>query len=379
MVSIGIVGCGFVADLYMRSFAAGPVSHIVGAYDINHGNLARFSNHWNIRSFSTVDELLHCLGPGALVLNLTNPSSHFEVSMRALLAGCHVYSEKPLAMDVESAVQLCATAKDHGLLLGSAPCSFLGESAQLLQAALHSGAIGRPRVVYAELDDDFLPEAPYARWHSESGAKWPAEDEFAVGCTLEHAGYYLTWLIATFGSISRVVAASASILPDLLPADNPAPDFSVATLFFENGVVGRLTCSIIAPHDHSLRVVGDTGILEVEEAWNNAAAVRLRKRFVIRRRLVNSPLSKRLRFSGTTHPKVGRWGAASMNFALGPLEMVEAIVDKRDCRISASLALHVTEVALAIHNAGATNGVQEIESRCDPIPLMPWATRVAGV
>ena len=376
MIKIGIIGTGFVADLYMRSFEPGPKLDLVGAYDCRAENLSRFCGYWNVSAFGSQGDLLEAIGPGGILLNLTNPHAHFEIGKAGLAAGCHVYSEKPLATTFEDAKTLSAMAHDKNLLLASAPCSFLGEAAQTVAAAVRENVAGKIRVIYAELDDGFIPQARYVDWISDSGARWPAEDEFEVGCTLEHAGYYLTWLIAMFGSIRTVVSASASQVSDLLPADAPAPDFSVATLFFETGIVARLTCSIIAPHDHSLRLVGDRGVIELDEAWNNTAKVRFRRRFNLRRRLMEAPIARRLKLGRQTHPKVGKWGSASMNFALGVIEMAEAITQNRPCRMSNDLALHLTEVTLAIQGAGETSGAQQMTTRCDPAEPMPWAQKL---
>ena len=83
-----------------------------------------------------------------------------------------------------------------------------------------------------------------------------------MGCTLEHAGYCLNWLIGIFGEIDTVHVVDCLIadkgIDDLSPADTP--DFSVASLKFKNGVVARLTCSIIALHNHEIRVIGDEGV-----------------------------------------------------------------------------------------------------------------------
>jgi predicted dehydrogenase len=228
-------------------------------------------------------------------------------------------------------------------------------------------------LIYAELDDDFIPQAPYRGWISESGAPWPYEDEMRVGCTLEHAGYYLTWLIGFFGPVRTVVAASADIIPGKLEGGGAAPDFSTAILFFESGMVARLTCSIVAPHDHRIRVFGDSGVIEVKNAWDNEAPVRYRRRYTIRRRLINHPFPQRIRIKSPTHPKVGRTGAASMNFALGPAEMLDAIHEGRPCRLSADFALHLNEVTLAIQNASDQVGVQHMQTRCAPVEPMPWA------
>lgn len=376
MIKVGIIGTGFVADLYMRSFALGTDFEVIGAYDRRAERLSQFCAHWDLPSFETQNALLHAIGPGGILLNLTNPSSHYEVGRAGLEAGCHVYTEKPLAMTVSDAQALCDLAREKSLMLASAPCSFLGEAAQTVGAAIRENVAGKVRAIYAELDDGFIPQARYADWISESGAPWPAGDEFEVGCTLEHAGYYLTWLISIFGSIRTVVSASSRQVSDLLPVDDPAPDFSVATLFFDSGVVARLTCTIIGPHNHSLRIIGDKGVIELDEAWNNSAKVRFRRRFNLRRRLMESPIAKRLKLGRETHPKVGRWGSASMNFALGVTEMAEAIRDGRDSRMSIDLALHLTEVTLAIQGAGDTAGAQHMTTKCDPIDPMPWAERL---
>ena len=249
MAKVAIIGTGFVADLYVSSLRTFPSIEIVGAFDINPSRLNSFCQFWKIKATESMEELL-AEGSAApdLVLNLTNPHAHYEVSHACLSVGRSVYSEKPLAMTLDEASVLCELANERGLQLSSAPCSVLGESAQAVWKALREDRIGTPRLIYAELDDDFIPKAPYMKWSSQSGAPWPAQDEFEVGCTLEHAGYYLTWLMAMFGPIRTVVAASAHLLEAAgTAAALHGPDFSSAILFFHSGVVARLTCSIIAP------------------------------------------------------------------------------------------------------------------------------------
>jgi predicted dehydrogenase len=372
MSGVTLIGCGFVADLYMRSLQASGIS-VLGAYDVRPNRLRAFCDHWDVPAMTGLDVLLAATPKDGVVLNLTNPAAHYEVNRACLEAGHHVYSEKPLALEMDHARALHALAADNGLLLASAPCSVLGEAAQTLAKAVRDQVAGPPRLIYAELDDGFIPQAPVRDWNSESGAPWPYEDEFQVGCTLEHAGYYLTWLIAMFGSVQSVTAASASVIPDKLGVADTAPDVSVATLFFQNGMVARLTCSIVAPHDHQIRIIGDNGVLALHKAWDNGAKVKFHPRLRIRRRLLDSPIGRRIKLKGQTHPKVGRWGAASMNFALGPAEMLAALRENRPCRLSADFALHLNEVTLAIQNAGDSTGAQKMTTTCPPMEPMPWA------
>lgn len=371
--TIGIVGTGFVADLYMRSLQTFPDIAIAAVYDRDADRLAAFCAHWKVTPALDLEALVAAVPKPGLILNLTNPASHFNVSSACLNAGHHVWSEKPLATELEDAQWLVRLAAERGLQIASAPCSVLSETAQIACKAVRDGTIERPRLVYAELDDDFITQAPYKDWISESGAPWPHDDEFRVGCTLEHAGYYLTWLMAMFGGVRTVAASSATLVGDTHDTADPAPDFSTAVLHFHSGVVARLTCSIIARHDHQMRIFGDNGVLEIGEAWNNAAPVRLRRRFRVRRRLVNSPVTKRLKLRQPTHPKIGRWGAASMNFALGPAEMLDAIAEGRPARLAAEFALHLTEVTLAIQNAGETGAPVAVQSECPQIEPMAWA------
>lgn len=371
--AIAIVGCGFVADLYLKSLSVFPDIKIVGVFDQSAARAEIFCQYWSLPKFDSLDALLAALPPQCVVLNLTNPSAHFEINHACLTAGFHVYSEKPLAVEMSQAKQLHQLAQDKGLLLASAPCSVLGEAAQTLAYAMRQGIAGTPRLIYAELDDGFISQAPVQDWKSETGAPWPYEDEFRVGCTLEHAGYYLSWLIAMFGSVKTVVAASGQAVPDKLGVADAAPDTSVAVLFFENGPMVRLTCSIVAPHDHQIRIIGDKGVLRLDRAWDNLAPVKFYKRLRLRRRLIDMPIGRRVRLKGPTHPKVKRWGAAAMNFALGPVEMLAAIAEDRPCRLSADFALHLNEVTLAIQNAGEHSGSQQMTTQCAPMEPMPWA------
>ena len=373
MTGITLIGCGFVADLYMKSLRTFPEVRILGAYDRDPARRAAFCGHWGIPELASLGALFDVQPKDGVILNLTNPGAHYEVNMACLEAGFHVWSEKPLAVDMAEARACSDYAAAKGLQLASAPCSVLGEAAQTLAQAVRDKVPGEAQLIYAELDDGYIPQAPLEDWVSESGQPWPYEDEFQVGCTLEHAGYYLSWLIGMFGTVRSVTAASAEVIHDKKGVSGCAPDFSTATLFFEAGPVARLTCSIVAPHDHQIRVIGDKGVLKLHKAWDNAAPVKFHPRRRVRRRLVDFPIGRRVKFKGAPHPRVERWGAAAMNFALGPVEMLQAIAQARPSRLGGDYALHLNEVTLAIQNAGDDTGAQVMTTGCAPMTPMDWA------
>lgn len=371
---IGILGCGFVADLYMRTLASHPALELVAAADHDPQRARAFAEHWQIPVKASLEDLLRDESI-RIIVNLTNPRAHYELNRQCLNAGRHVYCEKPLAMTYEEALELVELAESRGLQISAAPCSVLGETAQTLWKALREKRVGPVRLVYAEMDDDLVPLAPYRKWISESGAPWPWKDEFEIGCTLEHAGYYLTWLAAFFGPAESVTAVASLQYPDKCeePLRPHSPDFSVAVIRFADGVVCRLTCSLVAPHDHALTVVGDRGLLGIKDCWFYREPVKLRKRWKIRRRMLFSPIARRLPLQKDASQTVSRKGAAAMDFMRGVAELADAVDNGRTSRLSPRFSLHVTEMALAIHNAGEQGSHYRMRSRFEPMPPMPWA------
>jgi predicted dehydrogenase len=378
-----IVGCGFVADYYIATLVNYRRGlELAGVFDRNPERAQRFAaHHGGLRRYASLEELLGDVSVG-LVANLTNPGSHFEVSSAALLAGKHVYSEKPLATSFAEAERLVELAESHGLLLASAPCTVLGETAQTVWKALREKRVGTPRLVYAEMDDGPIPLENYATWFSASGAPWPAKDEFEVGCTLEHAGYYLTWLTAFFGPASAVTSSAHVVVPDKgLRLDTITPDFTVATIQFVSGVVARLTCSIFATHNRGLQIYGDKGVLSTSDSWSFASPVYLSSRSALGLRAEKRPeLAKWVGLGPRRLPLVRRprfqWAgrpASYIDFARGVAEVAAAASEKRAPRLSARWSLHVNELALTIQDPTRYGSPRKLQSTFEPMAPMPWA------
>jgi predicted dehydrogenase len=372
---IAIVGCGFVADLYMETLRRHRDMELAGAWDRDPARLFAFARHHDVRMFTGLEELLDDAGVDT-VLNLTNPQEHYEVSRACLAAGKHVYSEKPLAMRLDHAEELVRLAAARGVHLSGAPSRLLGRPAQTIWKQLRSGAIGTPYLVYAEMDDGLLHRMGVRRWRSASGAPWPYRDELEVGNTLEHAGYALTWLAAFFGPAARVTAFAARVIADKrldVPLAAQAPDFSVAAIEFAGGVVARLTCSIVARHDHRIRIFGEDGTLSVDDCWQPQSPVRLRRRLRLRGRTMESPLARRVALLGDAEARALSKGRRKVDFCLGPVELARAIRERRPPRLSPGLALHVTELSLAITAAMSGAARVDVHSRFEPIEPLPWA------
>lgn len=389
---IAIVGCGYVADMYAALLAEHPQLELAGVFDRVPERARRLASTARTRDYGSLAALLDDASV-ALVVNLTNPRSHFEVSRACLLAGKHVYSEKPLATVWAQAVELVDLAEQRGLQIASAPCTVLGESAQTAWKALRAGAVGQPLLAYAEIDDGMVHLENLASWVSASGSPWPFQDEFEVGCTLEHAGYYATWLVAMFGPAKSVTSFASCRIRDKrtgIALDPPdTPDFTVGCLEFESGVVARLTCSIVAPHDHGLRIFGTTGTLAVRECWDFGSRVTLQRRNKWTFRAEKRPLLARLlgllgfvglgprRVPLVRHPRFRSRmpGGTRIDFCRGVAELADAIAERRPCRLSARFSLHVNEIVLALQDPAGMGCPRQLVSGTFPaMQPMPWAT-----
>jgi predicted dehydrogenase len=369
----GILGCGYVSDSYLITLNKHPDIYLVGCHDLDFGKSQSFSDFAGIKHFQTLPEMLADTQLDA-VINLTNPRSHFDTTQACLRAGKHVYSEKPLGMNVAEAQELLAIAKKADVVLATAPCSVLSPSAQTLGQAIHDGVIGKVRLVYANFDDGMI--APFMQpwnWKNSLGVPWPAKDEFEVGCTFEHAGYFLSWLCTFFGSARSVASYAGCLIPDKgIRVEGMAPDFTSGVIEFENGVVARVTCGLVAPLDKSMTIVGDEGALFVRnlrddlgEVWHiprdlRGSYARLRNVLEKTRYALGAILPKellewlkydgrrRIPLIGKCDPVPGYPEHKRADFLRGPAELAASVREKRPCRLPAELGVHMVEIINAL-------------------------------
>ena len=370
---IAMLGCGYVANMYRLTLSMHPELELVGVYDREQSRSENMSKLTGVPAYDDFQSLLDD-SETQIVLNLTNPSEHYETTRALLAAGKHVYSEKPLALRRDHALVLAAQAKDAGLHLVVAPCTVLSPVAQTLWAAVEDGVVGRLRLIHAAMEDGMVPRAPVHRWVNEGGIAWPAVDEYVTGCTIEHSGYVLTWLCAMFGSVTQLTAFADVLMVDKLPgiALPDTPDFSTAMLRFENGVVARMTNGIYAGHDHTMRLWGDDGVIEVEDPRSDTSPIRVRRYQTIRRRRFLSPRARKLPLISGGEKITAYRGSQTRDFCRSIADLAAALRENREPFTNADFAAHITEVTLACHHGTHPSGRQAgFDSALDQMPYTP--------
>ena len=410
---IGVIGCGYVFDHYMATMARHQGIEIVGIADTDRVRLARVGAFYNLKTYPTVDALL-ADDAVEIVANFTSIEAHYDVTKAALLAGKHVYSEKPFVTDVAQAHALVALAESRNLRISCAPSNALSATSQTMWKAVRDGTVGDVRMVYAEFDDNPIYLMSPEGWRSRSGAPWPYLHEYEMGCTWEHVGYHLTWMCAIFGPVRHVTAFSKHTLPDktdkvLMPSDTP--DFSVACLDFHSGVVGRVTCSIAAPYDHRMRIIGNQGLLHADTYRHYECPVYLerfgklsmnaRKARSVRTNTVlqwlfgvggrRIPLVRSAPPGSARRIDLGgrRWSPKAVlnrlkrrqlgqqDKAIGLAELADAIATGRPHFPQHDFTLHLTELTLAIQGAGPNGQCHPMQTSFVPVDL-PSQTRLAA-
>ncbi|WP_299262452.1 aldo/keto reductase [Halorientalis sp.] len=252
------VGAGAVAEQYAAELADSPLS-LAGVCDTNAGRAEQLAASHDAAAFTALDDALAAVD-APVVVNLTSHSAHATVTRRSLAADRHVYSEKPLALDAETARDLLEMAAERDRALGCAPVAPRCPAQRLAGRAVADGRLGRVGLGYA-----YAHVGRVTEWH-DSPAGF-----LSVGPLYDGSVYPLTVLVALFGPVERVRAADAlDVWPARESATPDAPTHVEATLEFASGPVVRLTASFYAPHRsrefYGVELHGDDGSLRLRDA-----------------------------------------------------------------------------------------------------------------
>jgi predicted dehydrogenase len=351
---VGVVGCGVISRHYAEKAREFESFDLVACADVMREAAEALAGEFALAA-ATVDELL--ADPSVdIVLNLTTPVAHAEVTRAALAAGKHVYSEKPLGTSAAEAAELLAEAARRGLRLGCAPDIFLGGAYQAARALVDDGAIGTPLAAGAE-----MVAGGFERWH-------PNPDIFVAegaGPLLDMGPYYLTAFVALLGPITRVAGFASTRVRERDIRIGPragerftaaTPTHTTATLELEGGVTATLVASFEAPGHYvsQLALYGSEAVLALPDPNHFGGVVRLKRG----REWEEVPYTDR--------------GAREAR-GLGLHDLVEAIAAERAHRASAELGLHVVDAGRSILRAAAEGRTVELETRPDRPEPMPVA------
>lgn len=360
--TVGIIGCGNIAERYVVGMRRFPQLTIAGCADVDRAFADSLAERVGIPAYESVDQLL--ADPRVdLVVNITPPRVHESVTRSALAAGKHVYVEKPMTTDPGSARALLHDAVQKGLLLGAAPDTFLGSAAQTARRAIDEGVIGRPVAAVACIRYSRAEE-----WHPDPTFLFQP----GGGPSLDLGPYYVTALVNLFGAVSEVSAFSRiGALERPVTAPNrrvdtinvTTPTHASASLRFRDGTIATVISSFdIWDTDMPfIEVYGEAGTLQVGDPNEYDSPVRIRRHEDPQWTVLEPVLEP------TGEPAT----PVQLLRGIGVADLAAA-VDGGTLRASGALAQHVLEVIDAFDRSSDLSEVVKITSTIErPAPAEP--------
>jgi predicted dehydrogenase len=365
-VKLGIVGCGNISDAYLKGGARSQLVAVKAVADVVPEAAEKRAREYGVAAMPF--ERMLADPEIAIVVNLTVPLTHAEVSQRAIAAGKHVYSEKPFAATFAEGRELAAAARARGLRLGSAPDTFFGAGHQAARRAIDEGRIGRVvggAVCFAGPGMESWHPNPSFFFKRGGG---PVLD---IGC------YPITQLVNCLGPVESVVAHASRAQETRTVASEPrkgeviqveVPTTVNGVLAFANGANVALTVSWdIWKHSRlPIELYGTEGSLLNPDPnfFGGPTRISARGGEWLDLTLGEHPFGKPTRRNNA--------GAEVADYRMvGIFDMACAIAQGRLHRANGDLALHVLEVMEALERSSVEGRQIRIETICERPEAVP--------
>jgi predicted dehydrogenase/threonine dehydrogenase-like Zn-dependent dehydrogenase len=249
-VRVGMVGAGAVARRHAANLDALGDARVTAVADVDRCRAEELAARCGAVAYPCFEALLDDQALDAVYVCIP-PFAHGPPELAAIQAGLPLFVEKPVAIDLPTAEEIAAAARERGVLTA------VGYHWRYLDTVERARELLRdhpPRLVVGY----WLDAAPASGWwgtRSRSG-----------GQVVEQATHVLDLLRFVAGEVSEVSARQSHGECTRLPGSDIAHGTS-ATLRLENGAVGALvsTCLLRGRHRAGLEVFGDGMALELSE------------------------------------------------------------------------------------------------------------------
>ena len=347
-----IVGVGNISSIYLENLTSTFINRIelLGCADLITERARTAVKEFDLkRNYGTPSELY--ADPDIdIVINLTNPDSHYEVCLAALEAGKHTYVEKPLAIRLDDGKRLVGLAREKNLRIGGAPDTFLGGGIQTCRKLIDDGWIGEPVAATA-----FMINHGHESWHPDPEFYY----KIGGGPMFDMGPYYLTALVNLIGPVKRITGSARITFPRRRITSEPnygrtievdVPTHIAGVLDFHNGAIGTIITSfdVWAGNLPRIEIYGTEGSMSVPDP-----------------NIFGGDIQVRRKDHTGWHSIPWTHGYTENSRGLGAAEMADAISAGRPHRASGDLAYHVLECMHGIHIASETGTHYEVVSSCE--------------
>ena len=144
-VSIGIVGTGWCGGIRAETCSASPYVSALHLAEIKPARLREVAA--TAKPTTTTADYRILLGDSnidAMIISATPETTHFPMARESLLAGKHVFLEKPIALELSEADELITLARTKGLLFTIGYSQRFNPKFAYVKRSIDDGTIGQP-------------------------------------------------------------------------------------------------------------------------------------------------------------------------------------------------------------------------------------------
>ena len=356
-VGVGVIGAGNISKAYLQNLTTFPDLKILVIADLFKEAAEARAKEYGIPEWGGPEKALG--HPEVeLIINLTIPAAHVEVATAAVNAGKHVWTEKPFSLDRESGLGLLKAADAAGIRLGTAPDTFLGAGLQTARRIIERGDIGTP-LTGTTMFQTAGPES----WHPNPAFLF----QYGAGPLFDMGPYYLTALVQTFGSISKVAAVGSKSKDVRIIGSGPkageefiveVPTHVAAMAQFESGASSQSVFSFESPRQRMgfVEITGSEATMSLPDPNNFDGDLHLWR-----------PGADEPELIPATGPANGR--------GMGALDMARSIRADVPHRATGDLAYHVLDTMVSISESMDSGTFVDVESSAPHSLALPedWA------
>ena len=363
---VGLIGCGHIAETYFRAEKYFNNIKIIKCADINLKAARKCSKEYGVK-FLSVNEILKDQEV-EIILNLTIPKAHYEISKKALLNGKHVYSEKPLAINLKDGKELLKISRRKKLYLGNAPDTFLGGGIQKSKELVEKNTIGKIKLGNAVF------AFPGIESYHPNPEPWFAKLE--GGPVIDMGPYYITALVNLLGPAKkvsgRIINGSKYRTIGIGPKKGRkfkvnCPTTYLSTITFKNNTVIRLTLSfdVIAHQRNHIELYGEKGSMIVPDPNMFGGSVFTCKKLGDNWKEFKTTKMHLGKINIRTQSSRANEAPTNANYrGAGLSEMAYSIEKKRKHLCNGEISLHVLDIITSIMKASKSGVNQSINTDC---------------
>lgn len=349
-LKVAVIGCGSVSNRYLPQLLSSKLIEVVSLCDIKYERAVEQNKQYNVKAqtYRNIDDMLAGV-PFDMMVTLTDMQIHGDLNKKALNAGRHVWSEKPMANTYAEGKALLDLAKSKGLRIWGAPAVVNSPQFAFMSKTIQEGKLGRIASAHGQ--------------YGHTGPTWSAFFYEKGGGSMPDLGVYnMATLTGLLGPAKSIMAMTSIVNPERTVDDKgkikvEAEDNAHILMEHDKNVISHVMCGFnyFDPHGHeagnqslhSIQIYGDYGNMRlIGYDWETNGVM--------------------LDTSWTEPAKLMSTDKGGYEWQEGARVTGESIINKTEPRINVEHALHVLEIIEAARKSSATGMKVKLQS------TFPW-------